>query len=100
MTEHHPLLLTPLGTHRPCHCHYQMLQAPSKSARGSWPLLRALQVGVACINFLQVLAAVQSPATRPCPLSPFPWKYPQGDDSLLNAKERSSKYPNSQAENK
>lgn len=71
--------LTPLGTLTPCHC--LMLQALPKSAWGSLLLSKALQLGVACGTFLQVLATLraQQPGTDywPCPLLPSPWKHTQ-----------------------
>ena len=55
--------LTPLGTHTPYHCHFQMLWTLSKSAWGSLPLPRAMQLGAACDTFPQALATVKSPTT-------------------------------------
>ena len=56
--------LTHLRTHTPCCCHCQMLWGPHKSAWGSLPFPRDLQLGAASAIFLQVLAIVKSPANR------------------------------------
>ena len=54
--------LTPLGTHTPFCCYYQMLWSPWRSAQSLLQLCRALQLGLACANFLQVLDAIAKKA--------------------------------------
>ena len=84
-----------------------MIQAPPKSACDLLPLPRALQLGVACSTFLQVLATIKRPATRHrvvgLPIASFSLETQaalcQGDKNL-HIEEKYSNYPNYHTKNK